>query len=84
MKFVVFINTTAGRTIVDEYGEDEKTFAQIQDIYRGDYVKVDAYENGLFVRSVFLDPEGYSTNGKDSVQAPFIEPTVPVVPLVGA
>ena len=78
MKYIVFINTTKGRTIVDEYGEGEKTFAQIQDIYRGDFVKVDAYENGLFVRSVFLDPEGYQTNAKDSVQAPFIEPTIPV------
>ena len=78
MKFIVFINTTKGRTIVDEYGEGEKTFAQIQDIYRGDYVKVDAYENGTFVRSVFLDPEGYSTNAKDAVQAPVIEPTVGV------
>ena len=78
MKFIVFINTTKGRTIVDEYGEGEKTFAQIQNIYRGDFVKVDAYENGLFVRSVFLDPEGYSTNAKDSVQSPVIEPTIPV------
>ena len=79
MKFIVFINTTKGRTIVDEYGEGEKTFAQIQDIYRGDFVKVDAYENGLFVRSVFLDPEGYATNAKDSVQSPVIEPTISVV-----
>ncbi len=78
MKFIVFINTTKGRTIVDEYNEDEKTFAQIQEIYRGDYVKVDAYENGLFARSVFLDCEGYQTNAKDSVQAPFIVPTSPV------
>jgi len=78
MKFIVFINTTKGRTIVDEYGEGEKTFAQIQNIYRGDFVKVDAYENGLFVRSVFLDPEGYATNAKDSVQSPVIEPTIPV------
>ena len=79
MKFIVFINTTKGRTIVDEYGLDEKTFAQIQDIYRGDYVKVDAYNaDNTFVRSVFLDPEGYQTNAKDSVQAPFLVPTSPV------
>ena len=78
MKFIVFINTTKGRTIVDEYNENEKTFAQIQEIYRGDYVKVDAYERGLFLRSVFLDPEGYQTPAKDAVQAPVIEPTVGV------
>ena len=79
MKFIVFINTTKGRTIVDEYNEGEKTFFDIQDIYRGDYVKVDVYtETGTFAGSVFLDPEGYQTNAKDSVQAPFIVPTSPV------
>ena len=79
MKFIVFINTTKGRTIVDEYGLDEKTFTQIQYIYRGDYVKVDAYNaDNTFVRSVFLDPEGYQTDAKDSVQSPVIVPTIPV------
>ena len=34
MKFVVFINTREGRTIVDEYENDEKTFFQLVDIYK--------------------------------------------------
>ena len=43
MKFVVFINTREGRTIVDEYENDEKTFFQLVDIYKGDYVKIDIH-----------------------------------------
>ena len=79
MKFVVFINTREGRTIVDEYENDEKTFFQLVDIYKGDYVKIDAYtEDNKFMRSVFLDPEGYETWGAYAVQAPVIVPTEPV------
>jgi len=76
MKFVVFINTREGRTIVDEYENDEKTFFQLVNIYKGDYVKIDAYTpEDKFMRSVFLDPEGYETWGAYSVQAPVIVPT---------
>ena len=79
MKFVVFINTREGRTIVDEYENGEKTFFQLVDIYKGDYVKIDAYtEDNKFMRSVFLDPEGYETWGAYAVQAPVIVPTEPV------
>ena len=79
MKFVVFINTREGRTIVDEYENDEKTFLQLVDIYKGDYVKIDAYTpENKFMRTVFLDPEGYETWGAYAVQAPVIVPTEPV------
>ena len=79
MKFIVFINTTKGRTIVDEYGLGEKSFEDIQDLYRGDFVKVDVYtETNKFAGSVFLDPEGEQTPAKDSVQYPIIVPTRPV------
>ena len=48
-------------------------------IYRGDYVKIDAYtDEDKFMRSVFIDPEGYETWGAYSVQAPVIVPTEPV------
>ena len=80
MKFIVFINTREGRTIVDEYSnEDNKTLFDLIRIYRGDYVKIDAYtEEDKFMRSVFIDPEGYETWGAYSVQAPVIVPTEPV------
>ena len=79
MKFIVFINTTKGRTIVDEYLEGEKTFEDIQDIYRGDFVKVDVYsETNRFAGSVFLDPEGEQTPARHAVQSPVIVPTIPV------
>ena len=48
-------------------------------IYRGDFVKIDAYtDEDKFMRSVFIDPEGYETWGAYSVQAPVIVPTEPV------
>ncbi len=79
MKFIVFINTTKGRTIVDEYLEGEKTFEDIQDIYRGDFVKVDVYsETNRFAGSVFLDTEGNQTPAVHSVQSLVKVPTIPV------
>ena len=80
MQFTVFINTREGRTIVDEYAPTEgKTFFDLVKIYEGDFVKIDAYtDEGKFMRSVFLDPEGYETWGAHAVQAPVIRPTEPV------
>jgi len=77
MQFTVFINTREGRTMIDKYSvEDNKTALDIFRIYRGEYAKVDAYtDEGKFVRSVFINPEGYQTWGTFAVQSPVIVPT---------
>ena len=63
MRYTVFTNTKQGRTMIDTWTtEDNKNMEDIVRIYDDEYAKVDIYnDEGTFVRSVYLSPEGTDT-----------------------
>ncbi len=58
MQYKIFTNTKPGRTIIDTWEPEHKTFEELLVIYRGEYAKVDEYTNeGHFVRGFYISPD---------------------------
>lgn len=59
MQYKVFTNRQDGRTLIDIWEPDHKTWGYlIHTAYRGEYAKIDEYTNeGHFVRAAYIFPD---------------------------
>lgn len=58
MQYKVFTNRKDGRTLIDIWEPEHKTFEELLRVYSGEYAKVDEYTNeGHFVRGFYISPD---------------------------